>query len=63
MPKYKIIRCFMNHDSKEMETDLTLEEAQDHCKDPETSSRKCTSAEGHALTEEFGPWFDSYEEM
>jgi hypothetical protein len=41
---------------------LTLEEAQEHCSDPETSSRTCTSEEGVQRTEERGPWFDCYYE-
>ena len=59
---YKITRFFMHGDSKEMQTGLTLEEAQAHCKDLESSSRTCTTDEGIALTEEFGPWFDGYDE-
>lgn len=59
---YKIIRNFMNHPSRVIETGLTLEEAQEHCRDPETSSRKCTGDEGIALTEKMGPWFDGYDE-
>ena len=60
---YKIVRMFMHGDSKEMETGLTLAEAQAHYQSPETSSSKCTSEENIRLTEEFGPWFDGYEEM
>lgn len=41
---------------------LTLEEAQAHCNDPETSSRTCTSEEGKRRTEALGPWFDGYRE-
>lgn len=45
-----------------IKTGLTLEEAQEHCKNPETSSRTCTSHAGKRRTALFGPWFDSYEE-
>lgn len=41
---------------------LTLKEAQEHCSDPDTSSRTCTSEEGLKRTEERGPWFDCYYE-
>ena len=41
---------------------LTLEQAQAHCKDPETSSSTCTSEEGLGRTRMYGPWFDGYEE-
>ena len=41
-------------------TGLTLEEAQAHCKDDETSSRTATSKEALELTARCGPWFESY---
>jgi len=59
---YKIIRNFMHHPSEVIETGLTLEEAQEHCRDPETSSSKCKGADMVALTEKMGPWFDGYDE-
>lgn len=60
---YQINRHFNNGDRKVVDEYLTLEEAQAHCKDPETSSRTCTSADAIAITEEFGDWFDGYDEM
>lgn len=63
MALYKIVRWFWRGESKTIKTGLTLEEAQKHCKNPETSSRTCTNSEGKRLTEENGPWFDAYEEM
>lgn len=61
---YRIVRGYFNTKvPKEIiEEGLSLEEARDHCQDPETSSSTCTSKEGCARTEEFGPWFDRYEE-
>jgi hypothetical protein len=44
-----------------IETGLTLEEAQAHCRNPETSSRTATSAEAIRHTTERGAWFDGYE--
>lgn len=41
----------------------TLEEAQAHCNDPETSSSTATSQWAQALTEKVGSWFDGYEEV
>ena len=41
---------------------LTLEQAQAHCGDPETSSSTCTSAAGRRRTRERGEWFDGYSE-
>ncbi len=41
---------------------VTLEEAKEHCKDPETSSRTCEDPENVAYTEKYGQWFDGYTE-
>jgi hypothetical protein len=62
MTTYKIVRFFQNRASLTIETGLTLEEAQAHCKDPETSSRTATTKVGTARTAVFGPWFDGYTE-
>ena len=63
MTYYKIIRSFRNQDVSPMvKRGLTLEQAQAHCRDPETHSSECTSEEGRHRTELHGPWFDSYEE-
>ncbi len=59
METYKIVR-FYQRDANARETiktGLTLEEAQEHCSDPETSSRTSTSDDGTR-----GPWFDGYYE-
>jgi hypothetical protein len=44
-----------------IKANVTLEEAQKHCSDPETSSRICKKPENIARTKKFGPWFDGYE--
>ena len=57
MSSYKIVRFY--GDSRErrtMQTGLTLEDAQTHCKDPESSSRTTTT------DTESGTWFDGYTE-
>lgn len=62
MSTYKIIRGYRDHDMRTtIKTGLTLEEAQAHCRDLETSSRTCQSPKGIMRTEDFGPWFDGYE--
>jgi hypothetical protein len=48
--------------SEWIDTGLTLEEAQEHCKDPETSSSTATDPRLNTLTAVFGEWFDGYEE-
>lgn len=58
---YKIIRHFRDsHRRVTIDTRMTLEEAQAHCQNPETSSSTCTSAAGKARTRKSGPWFDGY---
>lgn len=59
---YKIIRHYFKRGKRVIKQVLTLEEAQRHCKDPETSSRTCTKAAGRNRTKLYGDWFDSYEE-
>lgn len=61
---YKIIRMYFNNDysTKIIKTGLTLEEAQEYCSDPETSSSTAKSKKAIMHTEKYGPWFDGYEE-
>jgi hypothetical protein len=62
MTTYKIERLYQNGGRRTIKTRLSLEEAQAHCSDPETSSSTCTRAEGRRITDRNGPWFDSYTE-
>jgi hypothetical protein len=41
---------------------VTLEEAQRHCSDPDTSSTTCTTKSGKDRTRRIGRWFDGYEQ-
>ena len=63
---YRIVRMYHDPDTPSRAVNgmsgLTLEEAQAHCRDPETSSKTCTSYQGRKRTERRGPWFDGYEE-
>lgn len=59
--KYKIVRMYQRGGKRTIETGLTLEEAQEHCRDPETSSKTCTKAANVRRTAQRGPWFDGYE--
>lgn len=62
METYRIVRSyFETYGKRVIRRHLSLEEAQAHCKDPETSSSTCTSAAGKRRTERLGPWFDGYE--
>ena len=61
---YKIVRMYQNRNLKNrtIKSGLTLAEAQEHCRNPETDSKKATSAAARRHTTRFGPWFDGYEE-
>ena len=54
---YKIVRINDHGGKRTIKTGLTLEEAQRHCCDPETSSRTCTPQRTRHTT---GQWFDAY---
>ena len=64
MAKYSIVRFYRSASirSRVIKTGLTLEEAQEHCQNPETSSRTCTNAVGRRRTRQIGDWFDGYRE-
>ena len=64
MSTYTITRFYQDREieREEIATGLTLEEAQEHCNDPETSSTTATSDEATERTERCGPWFDGYGE-
>ncbi len=62
MALYDVVRFFKNGRRRVVETAVTLEAAQAHCKDPETSSRTCKLAAGKARTRRSGEWFDGYRE-
>ena len=61
---YKIVRHYFNSDKKRtIKRGLTLQEAQAHCHDPETSSTTARSAAAKRRTKQYGPWFDGYSEQ
>ncbi len=55
---YKIIRFYreLHKSSRVIKRGLTLEEAQEHCSDPETSGFTCSDLNKR------GQWFDGYDE-
>ena len=61
MDKYRIVRFRFRNGSEVIKSGLALEQAQDHCKNPETSSETCKGAVGRRYTEKWGAWFDGYE--
>jgi hypothetical protein len=64
MTTYKIVRTFQRKGIPPQVIDegLTLEEAQAHCKDPNTSSSTAFTRDTMAIALKLGPWFDGYEE-
>lgn len=53
--KYKVIRHYFRGGRRVINTGLTLERAQEHCNDPETSSSTAKKAVGRARTRRLGP--------
>lgn len=58
METYKIVRHYFKSRSRVIARGLTLEEAQAHCSNPETSSK---TSSRRAYTARVGPWFDGYD--
>ena len=60
--KYNVTRFFKDsYKRRTIRQGLTLDEAQAHCRDDESSSSTCTNALGKARTSRLGQWFDGYE--
>lgn len=61
MEKYNVVRYYYDGTRREVvKRGLTLEQAQAHCRNPETSSRTCQKPKNVARTKAEGPWFDGY---
>lgn len=61
-PKYRIVRMFFHGRRQVIARGLTLEQAQAHCQDINTSSSTCWTTSALARTRRYGAWFDGYEE-
>lgn len=59
---YDIVRYYESGRKRVVKRCVTLEKAQAHCRDPETSWRTCTKAAGKNRTKRHGHWFDGYRE-
>lgn len=60
---YKIVRGYQNsYKRRTIASGLTLEEAKEWCKDPESSSTTCQKPENRRRTKAKGPWFDGFAE-
>lgn len=61
MDTYEIVRFYQRgFPSKVLRRHVSLEEAQEHCSNPLTSSRTASTPEAQSHTCQFGPWFDGY---
>lgn len=56
---YELVRYYQDLDveNEVIETGLSLEDAQEVCNNPETSSKTCTTPEALAITAQYGAWF------
>ncbi len=59
---YKIVRHYQrsSEERETIATGLSIEEAQEHCSDLNSSSKGCVTTEGVRRTTDKGPWFDGY---
>jgi hypothetical protein len=62
MTTYKIVRFYKRGQGRTIRRGLTLEQAQAHCRNPETSSQTATSPAARRRTAARGPWFDGYDD-
>ena len=58
---YKVIRIFKRGKRMVIKTGLTRAQAEEHCRNPETSSKTATGMVERTLTRNFGDWFDGFE--
>ena len=60
---YNVIRFYKrSYRHRIIKAGVTLEEAQAHCHDPETSSSTAKSPAARRRTKLIGDWFDGYEQ-
>jgi len=64
---YRVVRFYQNNRRRRVQaTNLSLEQAQQWCNDPETSSKTSSKHAGMTkqknLDRKYGHWFDGYEE-
>ena len=56
----KIIRFYAKGRARTLHRGLTLEQAEKHCADPETSSKTAVLPLAKARTARLGDWFEGY---
>ena len=62
MTTYEVVRFYADagRRTRVIIAECTLEEAQNYCNSPESSSTTCTSKAGKARTHRCGAWFNGY---
>jgi hypothetical protein len=58
---YRIVRFYERGGRRIIARRMTLDEAQEWCRRPDTSSSTATTAEAKRRTARLGRWFDGYE--
>ena len=58
--RYKIMRFYAKGRARTLHRGLTLEQAEKHCSDPETSSKTAVLPLAKARTARLGDWFEGY---
>lgn len=62
MTTYQIVRFYATKGQRRvLNRGLTLEQAQEHCNNPETSSTTCKKWSNVRRTKKYGQWFDGYQ--
>ncbi len=60
---YRVIRQYESGQSYTIKSGLTLSQAREHCRGPETSSKTCETAAAKRRTAQLGPWFICYDHI
>jgi len=65
MKYFNVVRMYFNDElsSEVIKSHVTIEDAQIHCRDQETSSSTCEGITGIERTAKYGAWFDGYVEV
>lgn len=61
--RYRVVRFYFRKPGQRrtIKRGLTLEKAQEHCGNPETSSSTAVGSTAQKVTRRTGAWFDGYE--
>lgn len=59
---YKIVRFYERREQQDVRgmSGLSLERAQEHCSDPQSSWKTATGYKARSRTKKYGPWFEGF---